>query len=167
MCEYFQNRTSCPSSDHERYRKRCRPTAIGRPARNIAEWKQGFHLALLSKPHLTATETVLKTVGYYIRHIRPKSVRNTLPAVSLQACHFYAVLPLTRTRQARRMPWLAAHASRRFHMRQWRLIFQVYSFFVRSVDVVCTDVVQNSSLTLSLSTGIGLGWLGYGLGSGM
>ena len=37
-------------------------------------------------------------------------------------------------------------------------------FFVRTVDVVYTDVVGNASATLAFLRGIGLGWLGYGLG---
>jgi hypothetical protein len=37
-------------------------------------------------------------------------------------------------------------------------------FFVRTVEVLYTDVVGNVSPTLAFLRGIGLGWLAYGLG---
>ena len=144
----------------------------GRPRVTTPRQDRTIRLAHLRNRHVTAT--ALTTVGNHNRHIHPKTVRNRFREFGLRARRPYIGFPLTRARRARRMAWLAAHGPRhgprQFPMRQWTRVFSQMSrsslFFVRTVDVVYTDVVGNASPTLAFLRGIGLGvarlWSGEG-----
>jgi len=95
----------------------------GRPRVTTVRQDRAIRLAHLRNRHTTATETALNTVGNHNRRIHPKTVRNRLREFGLQARRPYVGLPLTRTRRARRMAWLVAHAARQFPMRLWRRVF--------------------------------------------
>ena len=132
-----------------------------------------IRLAHLRNRHLTATETVLNTVGTHNRQISPKAVGSRLREIGLRARRPYVGLPLTKARRLRRMAWLTAHAPMLFPTRQWRrVLFTDESRFTiaQMVDVVCTDVAENALPTPVLSNGIGLGvaliWSGEALLTG-
>ena len=143
----------------------------GPPRVTTPRQDRAIHLAHLRNRHATATETALTTVGNHNRHIHPKTVRNRLREFGLRARRSYIGFPLTRARRARRMAWLAAHGPRQFPMRLWRQVCftdesRFTLFFVRTVDVVHTDIVGNASPTVAFLRGIGLGvarlWSGEG-----
>ena len=72
--------------------------------------------------YVIATLTALNTVGNQNRRIHRQTVINRLRDEGLRCRRPYVGLPLTAPRRARRMAWLAAHAPRRFPMRQWRRV---------------------------------------------
>ena len=72
----------------------------GRPRVTTPRQDRAIHLAHLHNRHVTATETVLTTVGNHNRHIHPKTVRN-----QLRARRSYIGFPLTHARRERRMAW--------------------------------------------------------------
>jgi transposase len=95
----------------------------GRPRVMAPHQDRAIRLAHLHNHHVTATETVLTTVGNHNHHIQPKTMRNRLREFGLRARRPYIGFPLTRARRERRMAWLAAHGPRQFPMRQWRQVF--------------------------------------------
>jgi hypothetical protein len=133
----------------------------GRPRVTTPRQDRTIHLAHLRNRHVTATETALTTVGNYNRYIHPKTVRNRLRELGLRARRPYIGFPLTRARRARRMAWLVAHGPKQFPMRQWRRFFSTDE---SRFTLFRPDVVWNASPTLAFLRGIGLGWLGNGLG---
>jgi transposase len=94
----------------------------GRPRVTTPRQDRAIHLANLHNRHVTATETALTTVGNHNRHIHPKTVKNQLHEICLQARRPYIGFTLTHARRERRMAWLAAHDRRQFPMRQWRRV---------------------------------------------
>ena len=94
----------------------------GRPRVTSQRQDRAIRLAHLRNRHLTATETVVNTLGSHNRRIHPKTVRNRLREFGLRARRPYVGLPLNRARRARRMAWVTARAPRRFPMRQWRRV---------------------------------------------
>ena len=121
---------------------------------------RAIRLVHLRNRHVTATETASTTVGNHNHHIHTRTVRNRLREFGLRAHRPYIGFPLTRARRTRRMAWLAAHGPKQFPMRQWRRVFFTdesrFTLFVRTVDVVHTDVAGNTSPTLAFLRGIGL-----------
>ena len=84
---------------------------------------RAIRLVHLRNRHLTATETVVNTVGSHNRRIHPKTVRNRLREFGPRARRPYVGLPLNRARRARRMAWVTARAPRGVPMRHWRRVF--------------------------------------------
>ena len=63
------------------------------------------------------------TIGNHNRRVHPKTMRNRLRAVRIRRSRrAYIGLPLIRPLRARRTDLLAAHAQRRFPMRQRRRV---------------------------------------------
>ena len=90
----------------------------GRPRVTSQRQDRAIRLAHLRNRHLTATETMVNTVGSHNRRIHPKTVRNRLREFGLRARRPNVGLPLNQARRARRMAWVIAQAARRFPVRQ-------------------------------------------------
>jgi transposase len=128
---------------------------------------RAIRLVHLRNRHVTATETASTTVGNHNRHIHPKTVRNRLREFGLRARRPYIGFTLTRARHAHRIAMIGGTWSQTISNEAMEMgLFHRRVFFVRTVDVVYTDVVGNASPTLAFLRGIGLGvarlWSGEG-----
>ena len=72
---------------------------------------------------LTAIDCALNIRGNHGLPINSKAVRNRLRELGIRARRPYVGPHLTPARRQRRMVWVAAHAPRRFPLRQWRQVF--------------------------------------------
>ena len=90
-------------------------------------YDRGTLLAHARNRNLTATGTVLNTVGTYNRPISPETVK-CVRVVFMPAVRTFGP-PLTQACRLRRIAWLTAHAPRRIPMKQWRrVVFYRTSF---------------------------------------
>ena len=136
----------------------------GRITRPCIVHTEFWRIVMMQKNIIYLAGEGLTTVGNHNRHIHAKTVRNRLREFGLRAPRPYIGFPLNR---AHRMALLAAD---NFQWGNGDGSFSQMSrgsfFFVRTVDVVYTDVVGNASPTIAFLRGIGLGvarlWSGEG-----
>lgn len=94
----------------------------GRPRVTSRRQDRYIVVSHMRNRRLTAAESALNVHGNHGRPISSKTVRNRLREVGVRARRPYVGPHLTVARRRRRMAWVAAHAPRRFTLRQWRQV---------------------------------------------
>ena len=95
----------------------------GRPRVTSRRQDRYIVVSHMHNRRLTAVECAPNIRGNHGRSINSKSVRNRLRKLGIRASRPYVGPHLTPARRQRRMAWVAAHAPRRFSLRQWRQVF--------------------------------------------
>ena len=126
----------------------------GRPRVTSRHQDRYIVVSHMRNGRLTAVECALNIRGNHGRPINSKTVRNRLRELGIRARRPYVGPHLTPARRQRRMAWVAAHAPRRFPLRQWRQASSQTSLDSAFIDLragnVYIDLMVNVSPTLAL-----------------